>query len=157
MADQTADPPFRPHDPRLVDLYRLWQAKCHDGRLPARSDFSLTDLQPLMGRIAILGVVDGGADFRFRLYGSDIARAYRGEMTGKLVSEYRPHFYAKIAPGYREVIATKRPRYDVIEVDDEMMLYRWERLVLPLAGDGATVDMLLVASITLRYQEKGGP
>ncbi|WP_119417964.1 PAS domain-containing protein [Desertibaculum subflavum] len=148
--------PFRPHDNRLIDLYRLWQAKRPEGRLPAQGDFSLDDLRPLMGRIAILDVIDGGADFRFRLYGSSIASAYRGEMTGKSISAYRPHFYAKIAPGYREVVATRQSRYDEIQVDDEMMLYRWERLVLPLSNDGNEVDMLLVASITLQYQEKGG-
>jgi hypothetical protein len=155
MSDPTDDPPFRPCDRRLIDLYRLWQSKCRNGRLPARADFTVDDLRPLMGRIAILDVVDGGADFRFRLYGSDIARAYRGEMTGKSVREYRPHFYAKIAPGYQDVVATRKPRYDEMQVDDEMMLYRWERLVLPLASDGTTIDMILVASITLEYQRRG--
>lgn len=150
------DVPFQPSDDRLIALYRQWRAKQREGRLPARADFSLDELRPLMGRLAILDVVDGGADFRFRLYGSRIAAAYRGEMTGKSIREYRSHFYAKIAPGYREVVATRTPRYDEMQVDDEMMLYRWERLVLPLATDGATVDMLLVASITLEYQEKGG-
>lgn len=149
-------PPFRPNDGRLIDLYRLWQAKRGGEGLPTRGDFGIDELRPLMGRIAILDVIDGGVDFRFRLYGSSIASAYRGEMTGKSVSAYRPHFYAKIAPGYREVVATRQPRYDEIQVDDEMMLYRWERLVLPLGNGGTEVDMLLVASITLQYQEKGG-
>lgn len=148
--------PFRPTDGRLIDLYRLWQAKRHEDRLPARADFGFDDLRLLMGRIAILDVIDGGADFRFRLYGSNIASAYRGEMTGKSIRAYRPHFYAKIAPGYRKVVATRQPRYEEIQVDDEMMLYRWQRLVLPLASDGATVDMLLVASITLQYRAKSG-
>lgn len=150
------DVPFRPNDARLVDLYRLWQAKRRGGGIPARSDFGLDDLRTLMGSIAILDVIDGGADFRFRLYGSNIASAYRGEMTGKSVRDYRPHFYAKIAPGYLRCVDTRTPHYDEIEVDDQMMLYRWERLVLPLAADGTTVDMLLVASITLEYQDRSG-
>ena len=148
--------PFRPHDPRLIDLYRLWQAKRSDARIPARIEFGLDELRPLMGRIAILDVIDGGADFRFRLYGSNIANAYRGEMTGKSVREYRPHFYATITSGYLQCVASRAPHYDRLEVDDQMMLYRWERLILPLAADGTTVDMLLVASITLEYQDKGG-
>ena len=146
--------PFRPHDARLIDLYRLWQAKRRDARIPARSEFGLDELRPLMGRLAILDVIDGGADFRFRLYGSNIATAYRGEMTGKSVREYRPHFYTTITPGYLNCVTTRAPHYDQLEVDDQMMLYRWERLILPLASDGTTVNMLLVASITLEYQDK---
>jgi hypothetical protein len=130
--------------------------KRRGGLIPARIDFSMEDLRPLMGRLAILDVIDGGEDFRFRLYGSNIANAYRGEMTGKSVRDYRPHFYAKIAPGYRDCVARRMPVYDELEVDDQMMLYRWERLVLPLAADGTTVNMLLVASITLEYQDKSG-
>ena len=148
--------PFRPHEPLLGDLYRLWQAKRRDARIPARSEFSLDELRPLMGRLAILDVIDGGADFRFRLYGSNLANAYRGEMTGKSVREYRPNFYATIAPGYLRCVTTRAPHYDRLEVDDRLMLFRWERLILPLASDGTTVNMLLVASITLEYHDKSG-
>ena len=67
------DAPFAPTNPKLLDFYALWRGKCGGGRLPARTDFTLEDLRPYIGRIAILDVIDGGSDFRFRLYGTQIA------------------------------------------------------------------------------------
>src|SRR5690242_15534169 len=118
------DAPFVPLNPRLLEFYALWRAKCHDGKLPGRADFSLEELRPYVGRIAILDVIDGGVDFRFRLYGTGIAEEYRGEMTGKSVSAFRANFYEAIVPGYRRTVATKAPHYDLPEIDDALMHYK---------------------------------
>src|SRR5262249_10216381 len=82
------DAPFVPHCPNLLAFYALWRAKCRGDALPARADFTVDDLRPFIGRIAILDVIDGGQDFRFRLYGTQIAEEYQGEMTGKSVGAF---------------------------------------------------------------------
>ncbi len=153
-ANPMTDAPFAPINSKLLDFYALWRAKCRDGRLPARSDFALDDLRPYVGRIAILDVIDGGRDFRFRLYGTRIADEYKGEMTGKSVSAFRANFYAAIVPGYRRAVETRQPHYDVPEIDDDLMHYKWERLVVPLASDGVTVDMIMVCSLELLYRHR---
>ncbi len=147
--------PFGPLTGSLLAFHQLWQSKCAGERLPARADFSLQELRPFMGNVAILDVIDGGADFRFRLYGSGIAESYQGDMTGKSVREYRPEFFDRLAPGYRDCIARRAPRFDRFEVDDSRMLFRWARVVLPLASDGHHVDMLMVLVHRQVYQPRG--
>jgi len=149
-----SDAPFVPTNPKLLDFYALWRGKCSGGRLPARTDFTLEDLRPYIGRIAILDVIDGGRDFRFRLYGTQIAEEYKGEMTGKSVTAFRANFFAAIVPGYRRAVETRQPHYDAPEIDDALMLYKWERLVVPLASDGTTIDMIMVCSIERIYKHR---
>lgn len=151
--DQPAD--VAAMNPMLAGFLALWRAKSNGSSLPARAAFSMEDLRPYMGRIGILDVLEGGADFRFRVYGSNIAAAYRGEMTGKSVRDYRPNFRDAIVPGYRRCFETREPQYDVLEIDDELMLYRWERVVVPLSADGHAVNMLMVCTTDQIYQERG--
>jgi hypothetical protein len=153
-AMRMTDAPFVPHNPKLLDFYALWRAKCRGDALPARSDFTVDDLRPFIGRIAILDVIDGGQDFRFRLYGTQIAEEYQGEMTGKSVGAFRGNFFTAIVPGYRRTVATRQPHYDVPEIDDDRMYYKWERLVVPLASDGKTIDMIMVCSLEQIYEPR---
>lgn len=145
---------FTPRNAGIADFLRLWQSKRRGDALPARADFPMEDLRPFLGRIGILDVVDAGADFRFRLYGSNVASAYKAEMTGKSVTEFRPNFQAAIVPGYRRCFETRQPHYDLLEIDDPIMLYKWERIVVPLSSDGRRVDMLMVYSSDLIYQDR---
>jgi hypothetical protein len=148
------DAPFVPQNPKLLEFYALWHAKCRGDSLPARADFTLDDLRPFIGRIAILDVIDGGSDFRFRLYGTQIAEEYQGEMTGKSVFAFRANFYQAIVPGYQRAVETREPHYDVPEIDDERMYYKWERLVVPLASDGTIIDMIMVCSLEQIYKQR---
>lgn len=146
--------PGTPHTTEITGFLRLWEGKGRPDRLPARADFVLPELRPYIGSIAILDVVDGGADFRFRLYGSDIAEEYQADMTRKSVAQFRPHFRAAIVPGYRRCLEMRAPHYDVIDIDDEMMRYKWERIVVPLASDRHSVDMLMVYRSDLIYERR---
>lgn len=147
-------PPGTPYRHEVSAFLALWQNKVGEGGLPSRSDFSIPELRPYMGRIAILDVIEGGSDFRYRLYGSDIAQEYRADMTRKSVSDFRPNFKAAIVPGYRACFASKAPWYDIIDIDDDILRYKWERIVVPLATDRRTVDMLMVYRSDLIYQRK---
>lgn len=146
--------PGTPHTSGITRFLALWEGKAGPNRLPRRADFDIPELRPYLGRVAILDVIDGGADFRFRLYGSDIAEEYQADMTRKSVADFRPHFRAAIVPGYRRCLETRAPYYDVIDIDDEMMRYKWERMVVPLAADGQTVDMLMVYRSDLIYERR---
>jgi hypothetical protein len=149
MADDIANPQLR--------AFRdLWESKRRGGRLPARTDFDIDDFKPFLGRVAMLDVVDGGRDFRFRLYGTVILDQYKREMTGKLASEFRPDFIVPIMKGYKAAHDTKRPHVDRIDIDAPDMHYVWDRIVVPLASDGATVDIILVYSQDLLYERRGG-
>jgi hypothetical protein len=70
------------------------------------------------------------------------------------VTAFRANFYETIVPGYRRAVAARQPYYDVPEIDDEQMYYKWERLVVPLASDGTTVDMIMVCSLEQIYKQR---
>lgn len=72
--------------PKLSALQALWEAKRGAREFPSRADFDVLELTAWMGNLTILEVVDGGADFRFRLHGTNIVNLYGHEMTGKLAS-----------------------------------------------------------------------
>jgi hypothetical protein len=143
-------------NPQLRAFRDLWESKRRDGKLPGRGDFDIDDFVPFMGRLAMLDVVDGGRDFRFRLYGTVIVEEYKKEMTGKLASEFRADFVGPIMTGYKAAHDTKRPYVDTIDIDAPDMHYVWDRIVVPLASDGETVDVILVYSQELKYHWRGG-
>jgi hypothetical protein len=62
----------------LCALHGFWLDKKlrASGRLPGRSSIRPEELKPWLGWINLLEVVDGGRDYVFRLYGSNIAREF---------------------------------------------------------------------------------
>lgn len=136
-------------DQRLLTLFRLWQAKRGTRALPARADFAPDDLLPWFGNLVILDVIDGGKDFRYRLFGTVIAREAGFDMTGKLLSEYpikQPleYFFAV----NREIVRRGTPAMS--EHDPAVpAVRRRRRLILPLGKDGRTVDRILTVNYAL--------
>lgn len=133
-------------DPRFRWLFQYWLERRRDGRLPGRDDIDPLDFPHLLGRIYLIEVVHDGprVRFRFRLWGTKISGLFRHEHTGHwlediaapgtlpdlertlltCVEERRPHFWRREIPGgVVDFVATRR-------------------MLLPLAADGETVDML---------------
>lgn len=165
MADPTAAPTILydvdehnlASDERLLNLYRLWNAKRGARSLPARADFDLAELAPWFGNLILLDVLDGGKDFRYRLFGVILAQEAGFDMTGKKLSEYPipsllPHFYEV----FREVILRRKPAMS--EHDPSVPnVRRRRRLILPLAKDGETVDMIMTFNYAVEVVHKPEP
>jgi hypothetical protein len=137
------------HDPRLLSLFQLWQSK-RNGRLaPTRSDMRAEDLQPWLGNIILLDVIDGGKDFRYRLFGSVIAREAGFDMTGKMLSDYpiksRAPFLFEV---HRELVRRACPAISEHNPDVPNVRRR-RRLLLPFSSDGKSVDMTLSANYAI--------
>lgn len=83
--------------------------------------------------------------FRYRLMGSNLTRLSGMELTGKMLDEHPDPTFRRIAIGhYSDVARTAQPfatRHDML-MDGRRR--RYDLLLLPLASDGATVDMILV-------------
>ncbi len=133
-------------DERFRWLFQYWLARRLDGRLPGRQDIDPLDFPKLLGRLYLIEVVreSGDVRFRFRLWGTKISGVFRNEHTGRWLEdiaapgtlpdlqrtlltcaeEHRPHFWRRMMPhDVADYVATRR-------------------LLLPLASDGDTVDML---------------
>lgn len=146
---------------KLEQLHDYWQAKRRGQRLPARADLSPFDMRFIIGNVCLIDVVAGDPlGFRLRLLGSNIVLALDGsqsrkiaDWTGRMLDDTpATEFRALVRQSFET--ATKS-RDIVVEYRDSTLdghRYNYEAVVLPLASDGTTVDMLLVGLI---YYERG--
>lgn len=136
-------------DERLLGLFRLWNRKRGDRVLPARHDIRPEELKPWFGNLIVLDVLDGGRDFRYRLFGTAIVFQAGFDMTGKLLSEYPikevlPFFLAT----HREVVRRATPAFGEHNPCVATVRKR-RRLILPFGEDGKTVDRTMTANYAI--------
>lgn len=65
----------------------LWRERCGASSIPDRADLGFEDLAPWFGHVIIMDVLDGGADFRYRLIGTGITGFLGRDYTGRKVKE----------------------------------------------------------------------
>jgi hypothetical protein len=140
--------------PELGMFLEYWMSKHRaDGGLPARADIDPSEIPRLLPGIGLIDVIPviGGDDrvFRYRLLGSIHNRMHGRDVAGLTVEE---------AHGEEEAETLRRPWMQVTQMRvphywrREMALargplagtkLRYQRIVAPLAADGAEVDMLI--------------
>ncbi len=117
------------------------------GRLPARADLDPTEIPRLLPYVELTEVLDGGADFRFRLVGSHLVDTDQINPTGQRFSDFfrNPAYRAYQFGLYGWVVAQARPLYSSsrIPLPTRRLDALTKRLYLPLSGDGRSVDMIL--------------
>ncbi len=143
-------------DQRLVRLYRYWDAKRQGRPYPARRDIDPLDFPYVLGQMMLIDVAYDPLRFRFRLYGTELVDRMGFDMTGKMLEEHPlPEFRDFLERGWREVLDTGRPAHVFFNrfVDDRAR--RFESLRLPLATDGAKIDMIMVTAVLTDRQDTG--
>lgn len=145
--------------PKLAALFDYWASKRRGGGgLPARDDIDPLEMADWLGNLML--IEPNGSSFRYRLYGTEFVEAFGREMTGRSIDNLAPDERRIIAEEYHAAKANGQPSARVYHADFliPQMLRRgdqvtrpatWERLVLPLATDHETVDMLLVGAYEL--------
>lgn len=145
--------------PKLARLYDYWLSKCGEA-LPARVDIDPLDMGEWLGNLML--IEPDGPSFRYRLYGTGFVEAFGREMTGRSIEVLAPEERQIIADEYRVASMWGRPSARIYTADflippaqrrgDEVARpATWERLVLPLASDRRTVDMLLVGAYEIAH------
>jgi hypothetical protein len=138
---------------RLLDYWRSIQPA--RDRLPGRQHLEPLDFPDLLRWLWLVDVVGSPPRFRYRLVGTGQAQAMERDLTGHWLDEAYDDFrdrrdhaeFVAVAAG--EIRYSRRaPEYRV-ESSHVMM----ERLLLPLARDGVSVDMVL--GIALYTREDG--
>jgi hypothetical protein len=133
-----------------------WRAKCGDGRLPSRQDIDPLDIPDLLPHIAMYDVVRTGADtrFRIRLFGTANVQLMGSDCTGQFLDEQMgAQDSARILAFYRQVADGGRPHlWRSFLVTPGREHVRYERLLLPLASDGRTVDILMALFVPLEAE-----
>jgi hypothetical protein len=148
LTEATADTVQRPRLQRLLDY---WQARRGDRHMPARADIDPMDFAWLLGNISLVEVVRGDrADdplrYRFRLIGTRAAQRLGYDMTGRWLDDLpEPTYRERLEQVYRDVVQARMPLVERPNMLIDNRVHDYEVLRLPLAADGETVDMILLA------------
>lgn len=144
-------------DVRVRALYDYWLARCRDGCPPRRSDIDPIDLPHLLRWLWLVDVARDAPDwplrFRARLMGTEHVTTMGHDPTGKWMDEAFPTFltnptysdYVQVAENAMPSYRAGKPLY---HLDKEHV--RMERIMLPLAGDDKSIDMILAITVYLR-------
>ncbi len=135
-------------DERLTRLLDYWESRRAGRIMPARTDIDPVDIAWLLGHVLLIDVQRDPQRFRFRLVGTKTPRRHNVDFTGMWVDEIPfPEAARTLVASYRDLVALARPARVVRNEVLDGHRIRWETIVLPLAADGETVDMLLIAVI----------
>jgi hypothetical protein len=129
-------------------LYDYWQSLRPEGHgLPSRRDIDPLEIPDLLANLWLTDVVSetGTVRFRERLVGTTLARLYGRDTTGKFFEEiYAGEHLARQLATYRAVVEHALPHLARLRVplaDRDFIIY--DRLMLPLASDTRTPDMII--------------
>jgi len=138
--------------PKIAAILGYWRARHQGSDLPGRQHFDPTDIPSLLPNIWLMDVSRNPIRFRMRLVGTRVV-AYAGEdNTGCWIDEKWPSY--NDLP-FRQVVASRMPSWwrGPSQLRPEKTYVELERVRLPLARDGVTVDMLL--GLTVFYDQNG--
>lgn len=143
-------------NPLIARFFEYWLSIAPDGRLPGRQHFDPLDIVELMPRVWILDVVREatGPRFRYRLVGTREVLTLEREVTGRWLDEVHPN--VKATPNgfarFESIANEGKPTYRkgpvlfVHHKDDRIV----ENCIVPMARDGAVVDMIAGCSVLYR-------
>jgi len=133
-------------------LLTLWREKAGERRFPRRDDLDVLELQPWVGRLALVdhNPKDG---YRYSLYGTDIARRTGHDLTGVSLRERDVEIGELVRRQYDAVRDLAAPALVFFPVFEDLVGHELqtgalvEKLLLPLSRGGAVVDCVMIHSI----------
>ncbi len=139
----------------LRSLLAYWRKLRGDQPMPRQDKIDPLEMQDALGFLFLLDVLDGGADFRYRVYGSKVVDRYSVDMTGKLLSNLKvdPVFVDFFMAGYRAVIARRTPLLTQHCHSPYVAVTDTVRLILPLANEQGDVSRILVGNIPGEWRQ----
>lgn len=140
--------------PALSGLLDFWLGKCSGGNPPVSSDIAPAELRPWKDNIVIFEVV-GEDDFVYSYYGKALAESWGHSRLGHTLDALPAEQHAVLRAEYDTARRERLPLARVYTGEFDGSSRTFERLVLPLCGDGRTVDKLLVAAyeVTPKVEE----
>lgn len=134
--------------PQLRVLLDYWEGLPRGPAAPLAARVDALHMRGALGFVMLMQAVDGGRDFRYRVYGSGIAAHSGFDATGKRVTEIA------VAPltefflaGYRAVRARPVPLFTRHVPPYRIHPVSWDRLILPLDDGTGEIARLLVGNV----------
>ncbi len=150
---QPAPPTFQ--DPRVGMLWDAWHRWRGQNAFPGRRAVDPAAIGPILPEVFLVECTDDGR-FRYRLAGETINRLFCRNLRGRLVEEaLPPELAADTVRRFTRIaeagVALHLAGYAYVQCG---LRYPSERLLLPLAEDGATVDGII--GVSLFYDDAAG-
>jgi hypothetical protein len=145
------------HSELVLGGFRYWESKRHGVEIPARSAFDpLFEIPALVRFMMLKDVRREPLDFRYRLVGTGLRTHMTKDWTGAWMSEVE---YQKppstIWDYHKQVAETGEPLFikpNYVGPGKDYLAI--ESVMLPLAEDGRTVDMIM---IFIEFMKQGAP
>jgi hypothetical protein len=141
-------------NPKVRRLYDYWASLHPERGLPGRQHLDPTAIPQLLSNLLLLDVQHEPYRLKYRLVGTRIVARLGHEVTGRWLDEIHPQWHDEPEhfEGLRQVVEEQMPVWrrgpPLIRKDSQVA--EVEQLVLPLARNGETVDILLAISIGYR-------
>lgn len=139
--------------PKVRAVYEYWKSvHPKGGGLPGRQHIDPIDIPLLLPNVWLIDVLRDPYRFRFRLMGTLVVDYAGEDNTGKWFEDRMPNFDPSV---FIDVAETGEPSWSRgrSKMRPEKNYYELERVRLPLATDGKTVDMIL--SLTVFFDSEG--
>lgn len=138
-------------DARMETAYRYWRRKTGGRLMPSRADIDPAEIPKLLPDVMLVDVLPDGR-YRYRLIGTENARAHGMNATGRYLDEVLPgvEYKGHVLRLYDECVRERRPLYS------ECLFLSPQRgaaerhskvLFLPLSQDGSNANIILVVQV----------
>ncbi len=139
--------------PKVRALFEYWRS-IHPGpgQLPGRAAFDPLAIHQLLPHVMLLDVVGAPSRFRYRLIGTRMVDALGADLTGRWLDEAHRHPDGTLPTFPSYVRVATQGLYDWRRGTPHFAGYldrcaELERVFLPLAADGRTVDIILAINV----------
>lgn len=127
-------------------LLKFWNRSRGDFPVPTWQTVEAENLASMSANLSFLDVARAGGETKFviRFHGATIAQVYGlTDCRGRTLDEIVP---ASAVVAYQHVLDARLPVYTIYDMSDrDGRLVHHERLLLPFARDGKTVDRILAS------------
>ncbi|MCG8546314.1 MAG: PAS domain-containing protein [Alphaproteobacteria bacterium] len=133
--------------PNIQMMMDHWLSLHPRGALPGRQHLEPLKIPQFLANIRLIEVHGPPYRFRVRLMGTALVEFCKRDHTGEWMDDLYPNFAAsETYADYHRVISERRAgwRRGTARLFEPVCDSTFERLILPFAKDGRTVDMLLI-------------
>lgn len=148
-------------DPALSAGHEYWSGLPRKDGVPDMCDVDVVDIPPfIIPNIALLDIIEDGADARFRLAGEEFNDNFGFSVAGKKATEVTEGDYRDYMLGHiGMLVESRRPIYsDSTFRWNRGGLWRTRRLIMPLSnGESGTVDIAMAVQTWPHELMRGEP
>ncbi|HWA90027.1 MAG TPA: PAS domain-containing protein [Rhizomicrobium sp.] len=137
--------------PIVCEAYRVWNGLRGDTAMPARAAMTPKAMRGFLKYLALVEVLDGGREFRFRVSG-DVVNVQQGMplqgMTTADIDKRAPGYGANLNRLYARVFRRRVPHAyrGTYYRPTDGHAFSHESVMLPLSDDAETVDHVLIVA-----------